>query len=310
MTMQQDYLGFVLSQVTHQEQTAYRTEYPDIQYPRLVPVDTSAAEWARSITHFSTGITGQAEILANRANDIPLADITRAKHEVPVEMAAIGYDYTIEEIGQALMVPGTNLQADKAIAARRAAEEFIDDTVLTGNADYGWDGLINNTSVTAVDVPVGAGGSREWDSKTGDEIIKDINDAITGVWVDTKTVGMANTIALPQSAIALISTRRLPDTNISVMEYLRQHNVYTQMTRSPLMFVLLRGLEDAASGSKGRMIAYRRDPSVLKLHLPMPFRFEAPQRWLLRYIVPGIFRLGGLEIRLPKEVRYGDQITS
>ncbi len=54
------------------------------------------------------------------------------------------------------------------------------------------------------------------------------------------------------------------------------------------------------------MIAFRRSPEVLKLHIPMPLRFLPVQIDGLRYKVPGVFRLGGLDIRLPKEVIYRD----
>ena len=57
------------------------------------------------------------------------------------------------------------------------------------------------------------------------------------------------------------------------------------------------------------MVAYRRSPDVLKLHMPMPHRFfpvfqSGPFRW----DVPGLFRLGGVDIRRPLEVAYIDGI--
>lgn len=308
---QVDYLGFLLSQSTYIEQEAYQVQYPDIQYPRLVPVDTGAYEWARTITHFSMDRVGQAAFLAGRANDIPLADVTRAIHEVGVEMAGIGYDYTIEELGQAMMIPGRNLTADKAIAARRAAEEFIDDKVLNGYADAGWDGLINNANIPRVDAQDGASNMKAWDNKTGDEIIRDLNDSLTGVWVGSRTVELADTIALGPSAMAKITnTPRSPDSDMSVRQWFMRNNIYTDMTGQPVNIVLLRGLEDAAAGNAGRMLTYRRDPMVLKLHLPMPHRFYPAQQWMLRYVVPGIFRLGGLEIRRPQACRYTDLISA
>lgn len=57
------------------------------------------------------------------------------------------------------------------------------------------------------------------------------------------------------------------------------------------------------------MISYRRDPSVLKMHIPMPHRFlPVYQAGPIRWEVPGIFRLGGVDIRRPAEVRYTDGI--
>ena len=75
------------------------------------------------------------------------------------------------------------------------------------------------------------------------------------------------------------------------------------------MIRAMRGLEAAGASADARMVAYRRDPSVLKLHIPMPHRFlPVYQDGPLNYVVAGVFRLGGLDIRRPAEVRYVDGI--
>ena len=311
-----NHLGFMVSQAAHIERTVYMTQYPDIQYSELVPVDRSAHPWARTITHYSTDITGEALPIAGRTTSIPLADVTRAKHDVTVEMAAIGYDYSLEEIRQAMMI-GVPLTADKAMAARRAAEEYIDKKVLEGDADKGWDSLINsrNTLVDRFDVAEGASGAnaaekRLWSNKDAKEIIKDINDALNAIYADTSTVEMADTIGLPPNIWSDLVSKFIDGTAMSVANAIEKNNVYTKKTGRRLMIREIRGLEKAGNGNTGRMLVYRRDPSVLKLHMPMPFRFLPVQKVLLTYIVPGIFRLGGLEIRRPKAIRYYDGITA
>ncbi|MBY0298990.1 MAG: DUF2184 domain-containing protein, partial [Methylobacterium sp.] len=50
-------------------------------------------------------------------------------------------------------------------------------------------------------------------------------------------------------------------------------------------------------------------PTVLKLWMPMPFRFfPAWQTGPWRFDVPGAFRLGGVDIRRPGACRYVDGI--
>ena len=126
---------------------------------------------------------------------------------------------------------------------------------------------------------------------------------------------MADTILLPIAARNLIATKQFSDggTDTSVLQWLMRNNVYTAETGNALTIMTLRGLENAATGSnttgQGRMIAYERNPRVLKLHMPMPLRFWPPQQWLLSYVVPAAFRLAGLEIRLPKAIRYVDGVT-
>jgi hypothetical protein len=69
----------------------------------------------------------------------------------------------------------------------------------------------------------------------------------------------------------------------------------------------MRGLDTAGAGGTARMVAYRRDPNVVKLHIPMPHRFlPVWQSGPIRWEVPGIFRLGGTDVRRPKEMLYVD----
>src|SRR6266576_6299293 len=122
--------AFLISQVSSIEAQVVKVLYPDIQYPQLIPVDTSANEWAKSVTWFSMDKVGRAQFFNHLANDMPLADVQRTKFEQGIEMAGIGYRYDLEDIGQAMMIPGMNRSNDKAEAARRAALEFIDDIAL------------------------------------------------------------------------------------------------------------------------------------------------------------------------------------
>lgn len=307
----QQAMGFLVEQTSHIETEVYRIQYPDIQYPMLVPVDESAAEWAKSVTFFSMDKVGQANWFHHNATDMPLADIQRTKFEQPLEMAAIGYRYTLEELGQAMMIPNMNLTPERAEAARRAYEEFVDDVAIRGSVAKNWTGLINNPLVTRVDaIADGTGTSALWSTKTADQIIRDVNDALSGVYTTTLTVEMANTVLLPIPAQVLLATTRIANTTMTAMQYLSQYNVYTAQTGQPLTIRAVRGLESAGTGSVGRMIVYRRDPQVLKLHLPMRHRFlQVWQTGPLVFDVPGIFRLGGTEIRRPGAVRYVDGIT-
>lgn len=304
----QQALGFLVSQTAHIETEVYEIQYPDIQYPNLIPVDTSAAEWAKSITFYSMDKVGQADWFNHLSKDIPLADVERAQHEHLIHMAAIGYRYTLEEIGQAQMV-GQPLTSDRAAAAYRAYEEFIDTRALMGDAQKNWTGLFNDANVTAVDAAEGASNSTDWDDKTADEIIKDVNDALSGVYTESLTVEIADTVLLAVDRLNLISTKRVPDTNMTVLQYIMMHNVYTAVTGRPLTIRAVRGLETAGDGDTSRMVAYRRDPQVVKMHLPMPHRFlPVWQTGPLVFDIPGIFRFGGVEVRRPKAMRYVDGI--
>lgn len=301
-------LSYLISQVTHIEREVYEIKYPDITYARDIPVDTSAPEWIKSITFFSEDRVGAAKFINGNAYDIPFADVTSEKFESAVEGAGIGYRYSLEEINQARYL-GQSLDARRAMSARRAYETFVNDVAYVGHTAKGWKGLINNASVTAVTVAQNAGAtSTLWANKTADEVLTDINSGITGMWTASKTVELAGTVKLPPAKYSVLFTRRLGDTTMNLFEYISKNNIYTAQTGQPLDIGMLRQCEGAGSGATDRMVVYRKAPDVLKLHIPMPLRFLPPQAKGLGFEVPGMFRLGGVDIRLPGAVRYLDGI--
>jgi hypothetical protein len=307
----QQAIGFLIQQTTYIEAEVYRIQYPDILYSRFIPIDTSASEWAKSVTYFSLDKVGQARWFNGLATDMAIADVNRAKFEMGVEMAGIGYRYTLEEIGQAQMVPGTNLTAERAEAARRAAEEHIDRVAWMGDAEKQWTGFLNNPYVTRVDaIADGTGGSPLWTTKTADQMIRDVNDAITGVYTGSLTVEMADTVLLPVGAISTLASTRVPNTMANALEYVKLNNIYTLTTGQELTVMGLLALDTAANNGGGRMVAYRRDPRILKMHIPMKHRFlPVWQTGPITFDIPGIFRLAGVEIRRPGGVRYVDGIV-
>lgn len=301
----QQAVGFVLSQTSHIETKVNKVKRPEIQYSRLVPVDTSAGAFSKSVTYFSHDQFGKAEWVNGNAGDVPLSGTERSKFEVQIYTAAIGYGYGFEEIGLAQQL-GETLPADDALAARRAYEEFVDELALFGDATKGFEGLLTGSLV-----PVSAPTHGDWGNpaRTEDEILQDFNEAILGVATATGYVAMANTVLLPYEKMNLLATSRLGDTSMTILEFIRKNNTYTAMTGQPLAIFAVRRLETAGAGGVTRMVAYNRHPDTLRIHIPMPHRFlQAEKQGVFSVVVPGVFRVGGVNWRLPKEARYVDGI--
>jgi hypothetical protein len=298
-------LGFIIAQTAHVEAGVYQMRYADIQYPQLIPVDTSAHPFAKTVTYFSADKAGAADWINGNADDIPMADVEMSQFETAVFTAGIGYGYGWEEINQAQML-GINLASDKASAARRASEEMIDRIALEGDTTKGFEGLIDNSAVT-----VNAATNGDWDggTTTPDEVIADVNEALSTVQVATNNIVLADTLLLPHTQWNYLASTRLTETNMTILEFIRQNNVYTAQTGAALVMRATAKLNTAGVSGATRMIAYRRSPEVLKLHIPMPHRFMPVwQRGPLRWEIPGVMRFGGLDIRLPSEVSYTDGV--
>lgn len=295
-------LGFVTSQTSYIETQVNQIVYADIQYPDLIPVDNSAPDWVKSVTYYSGDMYGKADWINGNADDVPKAGSERTKFETSVYTAGIGYGYGLEEISQAAML-GYNLSAEDAAAARRAYEEMVDRVALLGDATKNFQGLFNNSAVTA-----GSATTGNWATATPAQILADVNNALTGIATGTLWTRLANTLLVPYESYNILATRMVSDlATETILSWLLRNNVYTATTGQPLLIRGQNGLTTAGAGSTKRMVAYFRDPSVLKLHIPMPHRFlPVYQSGPLRWDIPGIFRLGGLDIRQPKQVSYTD----
>lgn len=309
----QSAMAFAVRQATIIEPQVYAVKYPSIQYPDLVPVDTTGSAFASSVTYYSSDKHGAADWINGNASDIPMAGTTRSKFETPVHTGAIGYGWGWEELGKAQLL-GINLPNDDAMAARRAAEEMVDRVALLGDTAKGFRGLFNYTGsggVTPGNAPNGDWGTLlVAGTATPAQIVDDLNSALLNVFNGTNTTSIADTLLLPWSKFLLISTRKMSaDTDTTILQYFIANNVYTATTGQRVTIRGVRELDTVGVGSTPRIVAYRKDPEVLKLHMPMPHRFlpvfqDGPLSWK----VPGVMRLGGLDIRLPKEVVYMDGV--
>lgn len=303
--------NFFLSQVARIEAEVYEIQYPDIRYQELVPVDTAGDPWMQSVVYFSSDRIGQAQWFNAGAQDVPLVQQTRNQFATSVQMAAVGYGFNEEELAIATRL-GTNLQGDKAATCRRAAEEFIDRVALFGDTSVGFTGLFNSPGVTTSTAPAdGTGSATTFASKTPTQILRDVNTALTGMWVGSSGIELADTLLLPQAVYSDLVTRARNDTSdTTIMQFLDQANIFRSQTGRALTVRGVWGLNTAGAGGTGRMIAYRRDPAVVKFHMPMPFQFRQPWRkGPLMFEVPGIFRLGGVDVKRPSAIRYVDGVA-
>lgn len=314
----QQALAFVQGQSFKVNQRVYETRYPDWDFGRLVFVDTTGPEWAPGILTYTSDISGRANWQSGYAKDVPLADVSQSQSLRNFQLAAIGYQWNIEEVNSAIQV-GSSLPDRRARAARLAYMKFMYDLTLKGSAEKGLGGLINYSGVTATTAPAdGTGSVTTWvdedgvGTKTPAQIVRDINLALQGVYLSTYEQEMADTILLPVEAYNYIASTPYSATTMeTILSFVQRTNIYTLTTGQPLTIRTVRELSTGdAAGTGGRMVAYKNDGDFVKLHLPMPHRFlPVYQSGPLQFEVPGIFRTGGLELLTNAGMRYIDGIS-
>jgi len=303
-----DGIAFLQGQLEYVEQRIYEVKYRDIVYPQLVPVSSEAGPWAESISYESMDQRGQAKFISSKGLDVPLVDISGAKTTIPVQHAALGFEYSLQELRASSQL-GRQLDVRRGLAVRRGVEEFAQSVCFIGSAAHGLPGFINNAAIPFADVANGAGGTGPWSNKTPDEMLLDVNTLINGIWDTAKTIELVDTLLLPPAQFADAATRRLNAINeTTVLEFIQKKNLYTARTGQALTIMPLGELEGAGAAATDRMVAYRRDPEVLTFHFPMPLQFLAPQPRGLGFLVPGEFRVSGCEVRYPLACGFADDI--
>lgn len=305
--------GFVTSQGRNIETAIYRRKYPNYDYAPHVPVVTEGNPWAIGTQFRISDWVGKAKFVSGKAKDIPFVKTTRELASHDFLMVAAGWEWSIEEVEQASLY-GLNVRDDDAMAGDMAVQQKLYDVAMSGDTEVNWTGLVNNASVPSADAAsTGTASSTFWSAKTVDNILADINTGLETVRTQTGEVEMADTIRVPPAAFRLLATKRLgTDGSMgTVLDYLRTNNIYTAETGNPIDIAPLRSLAEVAAGDRGRAIYYRKDPEVLRFHLPLPRRvLPVNQTGLMAYEQGVLARTGGTEIRLPYAMYYQDAITA
>ena len=295
---------FMESQAAHIESKTRIIRHGTIQYAELVGISRDASPHADSILYYSADHTGQMVDLANRATDIPLVNVQKDQHIVPIQHKGLAYDYSDREIGRAQYV-GENLPDLKVRAAFRQAEEEKERVFLYGDADQGWDGMVNNSAIPTESA------SGSWLTATDETIFNEVNQLIGEAWELTNASRICDTLLLPMESLYALNRPMGNDANRSVREYIMANNPYTAVTGNSLKIATLRQLNVAATiagtvTTTRRAIAYPRDMDVLRFHVPQELQFIEPQRNGMGWIYYGWMALAGLEIMEPNAMRYLD----
>jgi hypothetical protein len=309
-------LGFLINQAYVINAQVYRTVYADLPWNELVYVDQSAPEWSLGAVTFISDTVGKADWGTGFADDVPLADVTRDQVDTRFRFAHVGYEYNMEELGIAQQL-GVPLQADKALAARRAYNEFMWNVTIFGSPVKNMKGLTNADNVVAGLAPAdGTGGDTRWFDnngvlrKTPMQIVRDFNAMLTGIFTGSMYTEMADTVLMPFTTMSFMASTPISDvSDTTILEFVLANNIRTLQGQGRPNVRGLIGLDTAGTGGSKRAVAYRNAQDVAKLHLPAPHRFEAPRiKGAYGFMVPGWFRTGGVDVNRPLAFRYLDGI--
>lgn len=191
--------------------------------------------------------------------------------------------------------------------------KFLDENVYTGMAEYGTEGLINNSAVAAsLADNNAAGNSRLWRDKTPDEILADINEALTNAWAASgyDVTGMPNHIGIdPQNYAYILSQKVSNAADKSILNYLLENNI-AKAQGVDLTIVPMRQLIGAGTGNTNRMIVYvnRDDRVTFDITVPLSRILTQPSVEHMAYLSAYASQVGQVKFLYTQCVAYVDGI--
>jgi hypothetical protein len=295
--------GFFNRQLEYIEPTVYKTQFPTLKARQHFP-SFAAGAGLEAIGYREQTAHGRAKIIGSKVDDLPRVDITGAESFQAVRHLGDSYGYDYFEIEKAMRA-GLSLDAERATAAREAIEREIDLIAYFGDAASGLPGLFTNTAIPSALVEAdGTGSSTAFADKTPDQIIRDMNNLANGILVTTNGVEQPNALLMPVDQYTYIaSTPRSSTSDTTILQYFLLNNPHiTSVDWS----IHLKNV--AAKSNRNVMVAYRKDPGTVKLHIPREFRQLQVQVKGLEYIVPCVADIAGLIVYKPKAFAIGEGI--
>lgn len=223
--------------------------------------------------------------------------------------------YTIPELESAAAL-GRPVDQQKYEAMQLKHQMDIDEQVYIGDTSKAVYGLLNSTRVTNVNNVVnGAQGTTPWANKSPDEILIDVNSALTSVWGASAYAIMPTRILIPPTQFGLISTQKIGNAaNTSTLKYLLENNLLTTSKGGKLEILPCKwnvgagvGGTLGTTGTVDRMVVYTKEKK--RIRFPMTAMQRTPIQYDSIYHKTTYFcRLGIVEVVYPETIGYFDGI--
>lgn len=292
---------FFARQLEYLRPLAYDVKRAPLSALRVMRVDTSIPEGAEYVTYNQFDQAGVAKIIANYADDLPRADVSGKQFQAPIRSIGVSYGYSVQEIRAANYV-GTNLDARKQAAAKRAHDEAINRFAWAGDPISGLPGFLSNPNIPTYVIPAtGTGSLKLWTTKTPDQILADMNGLVNQVRFQSKGIHTANQVWMPLEQYTLIKTMaRSSMSDTTVMEFFLANNPGVSV--EPIIEL------DGANAGLDTMIALENDSDNYVLQIAMMFRQHAPQQRNLEFVIPCESRFAGVAVFYPLAFAKADSI--
>ena len=282
------------------------------EWPRDMPVVTGGGliESVASIdvTYASTG--GEDDnLFFDAANDIPVIQADMSKSVARTFNFAEYMAFSVME-REKMMGIGRDPETFLNKGIRLHCDKLIDRNVYQGFEKVNSTGLVNNPAIARISAATAAGGGTRWSQKTADEILNDINSAISALWKDNDCSpdALPNHILVPVEQFGALVTRKVSDdSERSILTYVLENNLTTQQG-GELVISPCKWCSRAGSSRSDRMVVYCNRIDRICFNLTQPLRRMETEYAEMRIKIPYIAQFSEVRFLYPSTVRYMDAI--
>jgi len=286
---------FFLRELESIKTKSYDILRPDRGARSAFPISYDADEGADFITYRQYDRTGMAKIVADYADDLPMAEVSGKEFTQAVRDLGMAYQFSNKEIRRSNMV-GKSLEQRRANAAVESIEDKLNMIAWSGDAEFNINGYFDNANIPTGNVTTGG-----WDSATPAEIYADIQLAVNDIIDISNGVHEANEIWLPHAKYALVKSTRMADGTDTTIAQFIEMNLDVTIQK----FVELKG---AGAGATDRMVVIEKSADNLTLEIPMELRVLPPEQRNLAYIINNLLAVGGVIVYRPLAMSFNDGI--
>jgi hypothetical protein len=275
----------------------FRHEFPELKWMNagLIPFMTSIDEGAKEYSFIEMENAGEAEIIADNADDLPEVDIAGKNNLREIVTVGCSVSYSMQDIRTSKFQGMFDIASEKSAAAREASDRRLDQLIRTGAPAKGLRGVCNQEGCIVFPATFGT-----WSSATAANIIADFTAAVSAMMVETNGVENPNAALFPLEVWTRVSTLPFDSTSgaMTVLEFLKK--AFPMITRWDYDV----GLSTSSPSGGAMVLIYRIDPSRMRAVFPMMMRPLAPEQRGLKIKLGFESRFGGVMTPRPKSVMY------
>ena len=269
----------------------------------LLPINTAIPEGAENDTYDILDSTGEADVVGDFADDIKTVEVLGSQVTNGIRSIATAYNYSVQDLRKDKMLGqvGRSSVENKALAARRALYQKIENMLGFGDAAFGIKGMFNAASVpSTAAAATGSGSTTTWSTKTAENILADVEEAINDMIDLTGGNEIPTTMLVDATNYHLIRKKALDTTMYSgksILKYIEEeYNLKVEWVQQ-----LKNGF---VNGTKSGFVLYNNAQDKLEGVLPIRLMPHAPQvkNLATKNILEA--RCGGVRAFLPYSLSY------